>query len=48
VESVAEILKGMFESSSGQSGGTTSGSNRLRQSVGTQDSGSTTTQRQRN
>lgn len=48
VESVAEILKGMFESSSGQSGGTTSGSNRLRQSVGTQDSGSSSTQSRRN
>ncbi len=47
-ESVADILKGMFEESSGQRGGTTSGSNRLRQSVGTQDSGSTTTQRQSN
>ncbi len=48
VESVAEILKGMFEESSGQSGGTASGSNRLRQSVGTQDSNSTSTQRQSN
>ncbi len=48
VESVAEILKGMFEESSGQSGSTTSGSNRLRQSVGTQDSSSTSTQRQSN
>ncbi|HEQ60766.1 MAG TPA: hypothetical protein ENN74_04065 [Firmicutes bacterium] len=48
VESVAEILRGMFEETSGRSTGTTERSDRLRQSVGTQQTttgGTTRTQR---
>jgi len=47
VESVAEILRGMFEETSGRSAGTAEGSDRLRQSVGTQQSSSSTTRTQR-
>lgn len=47
VESVAEILRGMFEETSGRSAGTAEGSDRLRQSVATQQSSSSTTRTQR-